>query len=84
MVNNIYKTYLGQIEFGKNIPSIDVAIDIANYFKFGLDSNLEILYNNCNLIRYELLNKINLLDIIERKFIYKTLMVFIFIKKRGV
>lgn len=81
---NIHKTYLGQIELGKKIPSIDVAVDISNYFKIGLDSNLEISDDNCNLIRYELLNKINLLDGIERKFIYKTLVEFIPVEKRGV
>lgn len=81
---NIHKTYLGQIELGKKAPSIDVAVDIANYFKIGLDNDLETLNDNCNLIRYEILNKIKSIDIVEIKFIYKTLLEFISIEKRGV
>lgn len=77
---NITSTYLGEIERGIKIPSVEIALSIANFFKIGLDdSSLKPKQNKA--IIHEILNKTSRLNSIERQFICKALTEFIAFQK---
>lgn len=73
---NITQSYLGEIERAKKVPSVDVALAIANFFKIGLDDSSLKPKQNQPII-HEILNKTKGLNPIERQFICKALTEFI-------
>lgn len=70
---NIYHTYLSQIECGERIPSADVAVSLANYYRISFD-NIPVTDYQCNVIIHEINRKINRFDSVECKFLYKTIL----------
>ena len=56
---NIHETYLGQIERGTLIPSVDTAIALANYFEMDFKTLLSPLsqeYGNTVFLRQKIFN----------------------------
>lgn len=78
---NIHPTYLGQIERGEKPPSIDVALNIANFFHIGFSYDVPVKNETQIAQLTEIKNKIQTLNVAERKFVYKTLNEFIFFNK---
>lgn len=77
---NIDTTYLGQIERGEKIPSIDVAVNIINYFNitFTNYTNSEDSKFNGIEIEKEIHDKLRLISSSDDyKFLYKSLLKFI-------
>ncbi len=78
---NIHETYLGQIERGTIIPSVDTAIALANYFEMDfkiLLSSFHEEYSNAIFLRQKIFNIVWKLNANEKKFIYKSLLLWIY------
>lgn len=73
---NIHQSYLSQIERGIKPPSVDIALNLANYFNIGLDTS-EFAKQNNSVIAKNIMNKTKTLDEKDKKLIYKTLLKFI-------
>lgn len=74
---NIHESYLGQIERGTAIPSVEVAVDLANYFNISFQQYPISSENTNVLLQNEILQTISELTPEEKKFIYKSLLEFI-------
>lgn len=74
---NIDTTYLGQIERGEKIPSIDVAVNIINYFNITFINREDSKFNGIE-IEKEIYDKLRLISSSDDyKFLYKSLLKFI-------
>ena len=71
---NIHTSYLGQIERGTKIPSVNVAINLVNYFEINFQSVFVPMEDEYTLLRNEILQHISKLEHYEKQFIYKTLL----------
>ena len=74
---NIHESYLGKIERGMVIPSVEIAVDLANFFHISFQQyNIDNQSNNI-LLQNEIFQNISHLKPQEKKFIYKSLSEFI-------
>lgn len=74
---NIHESYLGQIERGTAVPSVEIAVDLANYFHISFQQ-YATPYENINiLLQNEVFQNLSELTPQEKKFIYKSLLEFI-------
>ncbi len=71
---NIHTSYLGQIERGIKIPSVNVAVNLVNYFEINFQSVFISIEDEYTLLRNEILQHISKLEHYEKQFIYKTLL----------
>ena len=71
---NIHTSYLGQIERGAKVPSVAVAVGLANYFEINFQSVVAPIEDNYTLLRNEILLHISKLEHYEKQFLYKTLL----------
>lgn len=78
---NIDDAYLGQIERGEKIPSIDVAVNIINYFNITFEDYSNFKNTDFNPIKQEIYNKSKLLSNNDYKFLYKALQKFILFER---
>lgn len=75
---NIDTTYLGQIERGEKIPSIDVAVNIINYFNITFTNYTNSENSKLGGIEKEIHDKLRLISSSDDyKFLYKSLLKFI-------
>lgn len=75
---NIDTTYLGQIERGEKIPSIDVAVNIINYFNITFTNYTNSENSKFGGIEKEIHDKLRLISSSDDyKFLYKSLLKFI-------
>lgn len=81
---NLSEAYLGKLERGERIPSIDVAIAIANYWGISICNYLPLKTEDNNSVKQELYKN---LEIIKSKdaynFLYDTLLELIALLNRG-
>jgi len=74
---NIHESYLGKIERGMVIPSVEIVVDLANFFHISFQQyNIDNQSNNI-LLQNEIFQNISHLKPQEKKFIYKSLSEFI-------
>lgn len=71
---NIHTSYLGQIERGIKIPSVNVAVNLVNYFEINFQSVFISIEDEYTLLHNEILQHILKLEHYEKQFIYKTLL----------
>lgn len=70
---HISETYLGKLERGERIPSIDIALTIINFFETSFN-NYSLLNSDEYVIKQELYNNIEKVNKNENcKFLYDTL-----------
>lgn len=74
---NIHESYLGRIERGTAIPSVEIAVDLANYFNISFQQYSSYFENANILLQNEILQSLSNLTQQEKKFIYKSLLEFI-------
>lgn len=75
---NIDTTYLGQIERGEKIPSIDVTVNIINYFNITFTNYTNSENSKLGGIEKEIHDKLRLISSSDDyKFLYKSLLKFI-------
>lgn len=75
---NINDNYLSEIERGEKIPSIDIAINIINYFGYTFAEFQDITETKegLSLSTNHIFRKINMIDSKGQLFLYKTLLEF--------
>lgn len=69
---NINSAYLGQIERGEKIPSIDIVVSIINFFHVSINDCF-LLSEEYTTFPYNLKEKIDLINNDDSKFLYKLL-----------
>ncbi len=81
---HITESYLGQIENGTKIPSVDISLAIVNYF--GLDFEFllqsENIQQNDNLLLYDVINEFSKLTFYEKQFVYNALLLYLHTKEK--
>lgn len=70
---NISEVYLGQIERGERIPSVELAIIILNAINMSFEDTYSLFDFEKNYIDKDLKNKIQLLNKKESKYLYNLL-----------
>ena len=83
---NINESYLGQIENGRKVPSVDISLSIVNYF--GLDFELllqpEGMEQSNNLLLHNIINEFSKLNPDEKQFVYDTLLLYFRTKEKWI
>ena len=74
---SIHESYLGKIERGIAIPSVEIAVDLANFFHISFQQYNIYKKSSNILLQNEIFKNLSHLKPQEKKFIYKLLLEFI-------